>query len=65
MRSSLNAARSASWPGNRTALIAYFAHRFWREEGRPQGRALDHWLKAELIVDARESLPRVVVLHRR
>ena len=29
-------------------LIAY---RIWEEEGRPDGRALDHWLKAEALWD--------------
>jgi Protein of unknown function (DUF2934) len=28
----------------RVRLIAY---RLWEDEGCPQGRALDHWLKAE------------------
>jgi len=25
------------------------AYRIWEEEGRPDGRALDHWLKAEAL----------------
>ncbi len=31
---------------DRVRLIAY---RLWEEEGHPQGRALDHWLRAEEI----------------
>ncbi len=31
---------------DRVRLIAY---RLWDEEGPPQGRALDHWLRAEEI----------------
>jgi hypothetical protein len=27
--------------------IAVFAYCIWEHEGRPDGRALDHWLEAE------------------
>jgi Protein of unknown function (DUF2934) len=29
------------------AEIASLAYRFYEEEGRPEGRASDHWLRAE------------------
>jgi hypothetical protein len=29
------------------AEIAALAYRFYEEEGRPEGRASDHWLRAE------------------
>lgn len=29
------------------ALVAERAHRIWESEGRPEGAALDHWLRAE------------------
>ena len=28
--------------------IEVFAYWIWEQEGRPEGRALDHWLQAEL-----------------
>ena len=28
--------------------IATCAYQIWQQEGRPEGRALDHWLQAEL-----------------
>jgi hypothetical protein len=27
--------------------IAQLAHELWEQEGRPEGRALEHWLQAE------------------
>ncbi|MDM8000028.1 MAG: DUF2934 domain-containing protein [Dehalococcoidia bacterium] len=27
--------------------VRSIAYSIWEEEGRPEGRALDHWLKAE------------------
>jgi len=27
--------------------ISALAHRYYEEEGRPEGRALEHWLRAE------------------
>ena len=38
------------------------AHQLWEEEGRPQGRAADHWEKARILVaieDDRTSLKPV------
>jgi hypothetical protein len=32
--------------------IAYF---LWEEEGRPEGRALEHWAAAEALVDAQDA----------
>jgi hypothetical protein len=29
------------------AQVAERAHRIWESEGRPEGAALDHWLRAE------------------
>lgn len=34
----------------RQARIRDAAYRIWEEEGRPEGRDLDHWLKAEALV---------------
>jgi Protein of unknown function (DUF2934) len=36
---------------NRDQLIADLAYRLWEEEGRPQGKAEDHWLRAAVLVD--------------
>lgn len=33
-------------PSNNDA-IASLAHQIWEQEGRPEGRALNHWLQAE------------------
>jgi Protein of unknown function (DUF2934) len=35
----------------RDQLIADLAFRLWEEEGRPEGRAEDHWLRAAVLVD--------------
>jgi hypothetical protein len=32
---------------NRHSEIAERAYHIWEREGRPQGKALDHWLEAE------------------
>lgn len=32
---------------NLEAEIARLAHRYYEEEGRPEGRAEEHWLRAE------------------
>ncbi len=34
--------------------IRAIAYRIWEDEGRPEGRVLDHWLKAETIWQGRE-----------
>jgi hypothetical protein len=33
------------------------AHRIWEEEGRPDGRAEHHWLRAAVLVDAELDTP--------
>jgi len=39
---------SNSTPGaNLDEEIARLAHRYYEEEGRPEGRAEEHWLRAE------------------
>jgi Protein of unknown function (DUF2934) len=38
------------------AEIAALAYRFYEEEGRPEGRASDHWLRAEREI-RKESQP--------
>jgi len=30
-----------------TESIAFYAYNIWEQEGRPQGRELEHWLQAE------------------
>jgi hypothetical protein len=34
----------------RTEMIRLAAYWLWLGEGRPDGRALDHWLRAEQLV---------------
>jgi hypothetical protein len=37
-------------------LIAALAHKFWEDEGRPEGRAEAHWLRAtEVLAKAPEA----------
>lgn len=36
------------------------AYRIWDEEGRPEGRAQEHWEKARMIVSVEESLPTML-----
>jgi hypothetical protein len=31
--------------------VRVIAYRIWKYEGRPERRALDHWLKAEVLWD--------------
>ena len=38
--------------------IGQIAYRLWQEEGRPDGRHLDHWVKAESIWQARQEVVR-------
>ena len=40
----------------RDQLIADMAFRLWEEEGRPEGRSEDHWLRAAVLVD--EAAPK-------
>jgi Protein of unknown function (DUF2934) len=37
---------------SRDDRIAALAHKFWEEEGYPEGRAELHWLKAVSVVEA-------------
>jgi Protein of unknown function (DUF2934) len=37
---------------NRHADIERCAYLFWEREGRPDGKALEHWLRAEREVEA-------------
>jgi Protein of unknown function (DUF2934) len=41
----------------RDQLVADLAFRLWEEEGRPEGKAESHWLRAAVLVD--ESVPKV------
>jgi hypothetical protein len=42
---------------SRDDRIAALAHKFWEEEGHPEGRAEQHWLKAVSVVDAKKPAP--------
>jgi hypothetical protein len=35
--------------------VAAAAHSIWEQEGRPEGRAVEHWLKAEIQVRSRRD----------
>lgn len=37
------------------------AHRLWEEEGRPEGRAEDHWFQAKEIVALEEGRPETLL----
>jgi Protein of unknown function (DUF2934) len=37
-------------------LIREIAHRLWIEEGHPDGRAEDHWFKAQEIAHAKKVI---------
>ncbi len=39
-------AGDADVPASREYLIRKRAHEIWIEEGKPEGQALDHWLRA-------------------
>jgi len=43
---------------NRDEEIRQIAYHVWRDEGCPEGRHLDHWLKAESIWRARQEAPK-------
>jgi len=36
---------------NREHLIRTRAHQLWEQEGRPEGRAEDHWYQARKLVE--------------
>ena len=38
--------------------IAALAQRYYEEEGRPEGRAMEHWLRAERELHAHSAAPR-------
>jgi hypothetical protein len=40
----------------RDQRIADLAYRMWEEDGRPEGRAEAHWMRAAVLVD--ESAPK-------
>lgn len=40
----------------RDQRIADLAYRMWEEDGRPEGRAEDHWLRAAMLID--EAAPK-------
>lgn len=40
----------------RDQRIADLAYRMWEEDGRPEGRAEAHWLRAAVLVD--EAAPK-------
>jgi len=37
--------------------IAALAHKFWEDEGRPEGRAEAHWLRATEVLAAPAAAP--------
>jgi Protein of unknown function (DUF2934) len=39
----------------RDDAVRSIAYRIWEDEGRPEGRALDHWLKAEGLWDEEQE----------
>jgi hypothetical protein len=39
-------------------LIRAQAHRLWEEEGRPEGRAEEHWYAARRLVEGVKQPPR-------
>ncbi|MBE1161514.1 DUF2934 domain-containing protein [Dyella sp. 7MK23] len=49
--------------GDDRARISALAHAMWESEGRPDGRDLEHWLKAEKLVDAQREAALVVQVH--
>jgi Protein of unknown function (DUF2934) len=42
-------------PPDRDETVRALAHKLWEEEGRPDGRANDHWLRAVTLVDSIEA----------
>lgn len=45
----------------RDQRVADLAFRLWEEEGRPHGRAEDHWLRAAVLVDHTASAAKPAV----
>jgi hypothetical protein len=52
---SLPAAGSAAADKWEKEQIAALAHALWEAEGRPEGRAEEHWLKAETQIRQRSA----------
>jgi hypothetical protein len=48
--------RSASMKPDRHAEIAKRAYAIWEKEGRPDGRAIEHWLRAEVELGAQKPV---------
>jgi Protein of unknown function (DUF2934) len=44
---------------SRDQRIADLAYSMWEEDGRPEGRAEAHWLRAAVLVDAPKKKPAV------
>ena len=42
----------------REEQIRQLAYSIWEQEGYPEGRAVDHWLKAEMIVRSDPTEPQ-------
>ena len=53
------AAISSADPAAREQAIRERAYVIWEEEGRPQGRHLEHWLQAETEIDFGAASGRV------
>lgn len=49
------AAISSADPTAREQAIRERAYAIWEQEGRPQGRDLDHWLQAETEIDSSDA----------
>jgi Protein of unknown function (DUF2934) len=45
---------------DRQQLIRGRAYAIWEEEGRPDGKALAHWLQAETEIDPAQTLLRQI-----
>ncbi|MFN0192169.1 MAG: DUF2934 domain-containing protein [Aestuariivirga sp.] len=48
---------------SREDQIAALAHSFWEQDGRPEGRAEEHWLRAAVLVDG-EGAPKAVTARK-
>jgi Protein of unknown function (DUF2934) len=47
---------------DREIEIARRAYDLWEDEGRPEGKALDHWLRAEATSAGRAGIPRMTAI---
>lgn len=56
IRSHAGAAASAS-PDDRYERIQRRAYELWESEGRPSGRAHDHWFQAEREIASAQQVP--------